>query len=235
MNVPATLLVCVLLALNGLVAPPAVANGTPAPAPSWLESASGSIEALEYEASASDRGLQAPNRAQDLRTFFEPSGARIEPRNAPGETLTAIRTTRFGRAGMFVDMSCGEIQSRGPRVEIRRPGLTEWYVNSASGLEHGYTIPERPPGDGSLEFEVVFEGASVTVSDGVASIVTVAGRKLVYGKLEVVDASGREIGARMEPAGSSHVRLVVDDAGAAYPIVVDPLLSSFVNTTLFST
>ena len=42
--------------------------------PKWIESSLGVIASREYEASYTPRGLQAPNRAQNLRTWFRPEG-----------------------------------------------------------------------------------------------------------------------------------------------------------------
>lgn len=46
----------------------------------WLTRARRDLAAREYEASRNDEGLQAPNRAHDLRTYFSGSGARVVSR-----------------------------------------------------------------------------------------------------------------------------------------------------------
>ena len=38
-----------------------------------------------------------------------------------------------------------------------REGLVKWYDNSAAGLEQGFTLTERPAGDGSLVIELACE------------------------------------------------------------------------------
>ena len=40
--------------------------------------------------------------------------------------------------------------SDGNRVEYRRTGLIEWYLNDERGLEHGFTLDAPPDGEGDL-------------------------------------------------------------------------------------
>ena len=55
------------------------------------------LAAREYHASRSAGGLQATNRAQDLRTFFEPTGVRIADRRVADATLAGLRLRGIGR------------------------------------------------------------------------------------------------------------------------------------------
>ena len=60
------------------------------------------------------------------------------------------------------------------------------------------------------------------------------GRHLEYGKLAAVDAEGRVLLALLEAPGASRLRLVVEDEGATYPVVVDPLLTAMADARLES-
>ena len=51
----------------------------------WWQAVSADIARTEYQASASASGLQAPNRAQGFRTYFERGGIAIVPRTAEAE------------------------------------------------------------------------------------------------------------------------------------------------------
>jgi hypothetical protein len=53
-------------------------------------------------------------------------------------------------------------------------------------------------------------------------LATATGRRLRYGPLEVMDAAGQPLEARFELGSPGRVRLVVQDAQATYPIVIDP-------------
>ena len=108
----------------------------------------------------------------------------------------------------------------------RGGGITEWWRSLPSGLEHGVTIASRPAGVGSLVLHVGLEGASAqAVSEETVSLVDAAGVRIArYTDLLVVDAGGAVVPARLE-AHASVIDIVVDDAHASYPLVVDPLVA----------
>ena len=58
----------------------AVTEPSDRPGDAWLEHAERAIAKKEYEASATGGGLQAPNRAHGLRTWFDPEGIRVVDR-----------------------------------------------------------------------------------------------------------------------------------------------------------
>lgn len=185
-----------------------------------------SISEREYEATDAGEGLQAPNRANEIRTYFEPDGARVVDREDGAADLARLRTVSVGTRLV----GKGEVVAEGARVEVRRPGLVEWFENTERGLEHGWTLSERPPGEGSLAIEVAFD-APIRL-EGDRAIVDVGGRLLEYGGLAAWDAAGATLAARLEEAGGDRLRIVVDDIGAKYPVTVDPTLSSPVFATL---
>ena len=115
----------------------------------WLARVQQGLAEREYQASENGEGLQAPNRAHNLRTYFEPSGIRVHDRTAAGSPeLLALSLAGVGRGERIAPVAPGEVTSEGARVEIRRPGLVEWYANSPAGLEQGFTLEERPEGEG---------------------------------------------------------------------------------------
>ena len=202
---------------------------------SWLAQAQRSIERREYWASGSDHGLQAPNRIHNLRTYFGKGGIRVHDRTAPGSPhLVGLSLAGVGRGYASLGVSEGEVVSEGARVEIRRPGLVEWYENSEAGLEQGFTLAERPPGEGELVLELAVTGARAILSGERVILSTDRGRRLRYGELTAVDATGREVVARLAVADASRLRMVVADAEAAYPLVIDPLLTATADAQLES-
>ena len=115
------------------------------------------------------------------------------------------------------------------RVEYRREGMTEWYVNGPFGLEQGFTLP-RPPGvrtgdpltlaftlSGNLTARADKGGRDVTLTrpDGT--------RALKYRGLTAHDATGRQLPAWLEVEGQ-RLSLRVDDMDAHYPVMVDPFI-----------
>ncbi len=196
----------------------------------WLSQAQRSMSEREYEATDAGAGLQAPNRAHGLRTYFEPDGVRVTDRDDSGE-LARLRTVGVGRDELR-PVSPGEVVADGSRVEVRRPGLVEWYENSERGLEQGWTIAEPPDGDGPLAIEVDFGDATVRVDANIATVVSPNRGRLDYGGLAASDAGGSTLAVRMESVSSSRVRIVVVDADARYPLTVDPMLTQPAFATL---
>jgi len=197
-----------------------------APSADWLARAQRGLAEREYEASHNGTGLQAPNRAHGLRIYFGPGGIRVHDRTEPGSPeLLALQLTGVGRGAALAPLADGEVASEGPRVEIRRAGLVEWYLNSPAGLEQGFTLAERPDGHGPLVLELSTEFARASLAGDHVVFSTPTGRRLAYDSLVVRDAEGTELSAHFEVAASDRVRIAVEDAGAVYPVVIDPLLT----------
>ncbi len=204
----------------------------------WLASVRANLARAEYEISATPAGLQAPNRARDLRTFFREDRVEVVRRTEPRAAWRwTWRTTAWGREGAMAAPGAGAPRHDGARVEYARGGLVEWYENRPEGLEQGFTITARPSGDGPL----CLEGTLVDASDARAGAAlgarlssdarsvdffdaagTVA---LRYGGLVARDARGRDLDARLALEGD-RVGILVDDRAAAYPILIDPLLTT---------
>jgi hypothetical protein len=113
------------------------------------------------------------------------------------------------------------------RVEYRRAGLTEWYINGPAGLEQGFTVNKRPLGSqhekltialelsGNLSAFAEKDGSSLSLGDQAGNV------KLRYAGLSAYDNSGRGLHSWIELQGKK-LLLRVDDAGAQYPVTVDP-------------
>jgi hypothetical protein len=194
-----------------------------------------SLEQREYHASESRGRLQAPNRAHNLRSYFEATGLRVHDRTAPGDPeLLSLALAGVGRGETLRAVEPGEVISQGARVEIRRAGLVEWYENSAAGLEQGFTLAERPAGEGTLLLEMTLSGATASLHGDAVILSTPPARRLRYDKLVAFDASGRELAARLSVPASDRVRIEVEDLGAAYPLLIDPQLTDTANARLES-
>ena len=203
------------------------ASSSPA-GPHWLSNAQRQIEALEYHASSGRKGLQAPNRRHGLRTYFERTGIRVVDRTAPGSPqLLSLSLVALGRGEVLTDVAPGQLHHHDSRVEIAHAemAVVEWFENSTRGLEHGMTLSARPSGEGPLQLEIAVEDATVLHGEDALSFQSDAGRRLRYDKLLVEDARGETIAAHFAPSDRGF-RLVVDDEGATYPLLIDPLLTS---------
>ncbi len=245
--------------LLGLVLVLAWAQGWAGAAPSDREaSVLAAIQAREYDLSwqaetplAGHRGAwQAPNRAQNFRTYFTDAGIRVVPRlvdlvdlvdleQEPGQPSWewGLALVRYGRPGTQVTLEASRLTPQGNRLhrDWGTSGLTEWYVNDSRGLKHGFTLAEAPGGAGEVQLDLALSGAlhpKVGAGGQVVDFSIPGGTTVLrYAELAVLDARGRELPARMEgfaEAGVRGIRIVFEDRDAAYPVTVDPLATSAV-------
>ncbi len=97
----------------------------------WLSSMQHDLAAYEYHASENGHGLQAPNRAQNLRTYFEPTGIRLYDRTRmESPELAGLSLTRLGRGSALVPRNlslplCLRVRARaGARRRLRAVAAT---------------------------------------------------------------------------------------------------------------
>ncbi|HNT35130.1 MAG TPA: hypothetical protein PKH07_09050, partial [bacterium] len=93
---------------------------------------------------------QAPNRKQNLRTYFTDSGIRVVRRTETNPSwewgLELVGCTKDEGGRMRDELGNAPIppvegrKATGNRFEFNRGNVTEWYVNSPEGLEQGFTI-----------------------------------------------------------------------------------------------
>jgi hypothetical protein len=165
----------------------------------------------------------AQNPGQKLTARFLDGGTRIE--SGRGGTWAATLSL-VGASDTRPVLSQG-------RVEYRHAnGITEWYENRSEGLEHAFIVSKRldesaPKLHLSLEVEGVESYLDEGDRAGTATFVdpSTGGAVLCYGALKVWDATGSELAAHYEtnPLG---LNIVVADAGAVYPLTIDPLITS---------
>ncbi|MBI3118989.1 MAG: hypothetical protein HYZ00_09910 [Candidatus Hydrogenedentes bacterium] len=95
-----------------------------------------------------DGAYQAPNRAQDLRTYFTEEGPWVVRRSEAEPTwVLGLEWTGYGYEDALVTLPAIEqMAAEQGRIEYRRGGVTEWYLNGPKGLEQGFTLAEAPAG-----------------------------------------------------------------------------------------
>ena len=119
---------------------------------------------------------------------------------------------------------------------------------SLDGVRQDFVLTQRPAGTGELQVQLAVSGARVESGSARASrasagaspedvavlVLTHSGRRIAYSRLRATDATGRELPARMEVQKTSDFGLrtsdfslavLVDDAGAVYPVRIDPTFS----------
>jgi hypothetical protein len=214
-----------------------------AAADTWLQRISDALGESEYHASVGRDGLQAPNRAQSLRTFFGDSHVTVtargsrsvhpsDPENAAGVDPSwqfVWRLTRFGREGTMRPVAPAVPRAERARVTYDRGEFSEWYENRPAGVEQGFDVSHPPLGEGPVCFEArVSSDLAVTLSSesGAVEIIDDSGACVLrYGELRAWEATGRDLPARLSLEGGI-LTLHVDDRGAVYPVTVDPLMAS---------
>jgi hypothetical protein len=209
--------------------------GDAVPAGDGLATMQRHIAQREYRASYNSNGLQAPNRVNNLRTYFSPNGIRVHDRTRAGSPeLLALNLTGIGRGETLAAVGFGEVKSDGARVEIHRPELIEWYENSPAGLEQGFTLEERPAGDGPLRLELAVDGGEAALRGDAVVFKTATGRRLRYSKLVATDVDGTQLTARIEIPAPDRLQLWIDESDAIYPLTIDPILTAMSDTQLES-
>ncbi len=168
------------------------------------------------------------NPGQSLEARFGHGKVRIRSARRTGWEAEVRFLTASGSSGPFVECAHGE----GTQVACDHDaGIQEWYRNREDGMEHGLTLFRRPheaaaSGEAVLRFSV--SGLEVMLAEEGTSLewrTANTGQAVVrYSGLNVWDASGQVLPATMGPAPGGFV-IRVQDAGAQYPVTVDPIIT----------
>ena len=183
------------------------------------------IEVFPRETSAQDAGTAWKLR---LRTK---SFGRLLPweRQAPAwPFFSPCSEQEKSQAGAWRSQARGVLCTEGARAELDHGPLIEWFENRENGIEQGWTITSAPAGADPLWIGLELQGElSFRIDEGAHSGVLVddsGEARLRYGELRAWDATGRALDARLE-SSPEVVGIQIDDAGALYPLTVDPLLT----------
>ena len=180
-------------------------------------------EGDSYKVSARGDGLEADNARQQLSAQFRTSGVEVRS----GSLHWGMALEGYGYGEAVRKLRAVRPEAKQNRVEYRRGAVTEWYVNGPLGLEQGFTLAKAPGSQrdepvtialalsGDLQAVVNGDRTGLKLSDGEKR------ETLRYGGLSVSDSTGKVLRSWMEVRGTE-LRLRVDDAGAVYPVVVDP-------------
>jgi hypothetical protein len=185
---------------------------------------------------------QAANPAQQLRARFTAEGVQVQVKPGHGDPQRiGMKLRSVGYGERLVGVSAARLTSSGSRIEYRRSlvgsdgaagAVTEWYVNTAAGLEQGFTLDSAPgkPRDGEpLRVVLALEGdlRAQAVDGGQAlEFKDAAGQPVLrYDHLVVSDAGGRKLEARMAvrmEGTEAQALLEVHDRDALWPVTIDP-------------
>jgi uncharacterized RmlC-like cupin family protein len=176
----------------------------------------------------------ANNPAQQMTAFFTPRGIHLQAKTAHNKESwkVGLRLSAYGYGEELETVDAGEVKVEGNRAEIRRQnGLTEWFINQAEGIEHGFQIAAAPDGRKSaeplrlrLELEGNLYAKQLADAHGIELQEERGECVLRYDNLHVFDANGKELTASLQAAGRQ-VWLEVAEHEAVYPLTIDPTFS----------
>lgn len=199
-----------LFMLSGMSSAFASANSSEVQLPAsvsqdWRATVQKNIQELEYHITYNknndsldpESSYQAPNRAQNLRTLFNPGEIKISGRTDNSWTVVMRLVELVRGEDSYPVPECEYPAIDGPRIEYSRGIVNEWYENKPEGLEQGFTIKEKFAGDGPLELILTLNEEIIPVlsEDGKSiDLMTSSNKRILrYGNLYVYDDEGKVV------------------------------------------
>ena len=170
-------------------------------------------------------GFTARNSRQEFWVRFTRSKLVI---HAHGGTV-GLSLKAIGRRGVLRFVRPVELVRHTNEISYRHRGLLEWYANGPLGLEQGFRLTTALPRDHLRPVELVFAltgSLRARLDDEGVVFTNRRGRPILrYGGLSVSDATGRVLPSDLRLRGDQLI-VDVEDAGARYPLTVDPLVQA---------
>ena len=194
------------------------------------DSLAAAVTAARYRVETDESGARVMNDANGFQVSFAGNSWQLKATAQEKRWVSNWRLRSFGYGAEQTLAADGGWHSADNRVELRRDSqqITEWFVNSPQGVEHGFTLAARPgthKAGEALRLVMELKGDLTPRADENGQLLTLLERNgaeaLRYEKLKVWDARGTNLSARMRTQ-SGEVWLEVDDAAAVYPITIDP-------------
>jgi hypothetical protein len=204
------------------------------------------LERREKSPYNSDRGAGYLGMSHDenLNAWFDNEGVTVRPtvRDRTKSWRMQMKLRAYGYGSVLQEVRKQATPTvNDNRIEYERSKkastrVVEWYVNKSEGIEQGFTLDERPQRSRDVsDSEPLRLAVSVTgdlraraAADGQSVEFNRDGNEVLsYSKLIALDARGQKLAARMETSeAGDEIALVVEDAAAVYPIVVDPITAT---------
>jgi len=236
-NLAGTVLMMMVIAVvGGLLGCPllgiASPDADPAESARWQELTS----EAEIQYQGDGLGLVAAGTEAWLRCVFQ----RLEGQVSDGGLTLVSTETAHGERFRVVARGVG--RERGPSVfrlpttgtvlvddriaRFLRPMVVEEYSVSMEGVRQDFIVTEPPKGFGAMTLALDVSGARAEpAGDGARLVLAATAREIAYHRLHVTDAGGRTLGAGLQVISPTELVVVVDDAGAAYPVRIDPIFT----------
>ncbi len=171
----------------------------------------------------------APNQAAGYDAYVTEAGVSIAIND---KTYVSLHLQRLGYGQALQAIRPGTVSGDERTINIERAGgVQEWFVNSADGLEHGFTLSEPPAGAHPqdeplrLAMQVSRGWQAIASEDGQRiALRNDGGQAVEYTQLVVRDARGLNISARLTVA-DEQVVIEIADHDAQYPLTIDPIFT----------
>ncbi|MCC6904083.1 MAG: hypothetical protein IT377_34265 [Polyangiaceae bacterium] len=209
---------------------------TPALRAAYIAAVQASASADHHFAATGSGRVRASSAAQRLAAQVGADGVKVSAERGPA---LGLRLAGFGRRGALRALPCSE---HPPRASANRAtldhlsgvnggGVAEHFTTGPLGVEQAWQIatapePQAPDAPVVLRLEVSGLVPVLSADGSSVSLQTPEGDPaLKYTDLLARDAEGKALPATMTVEAAAIV-IAVDDAGARYPLYVDPLIST---------
>ena len=168
--------------------------------------------------------LEAP--LQDLAGRVGPDGLTVSSTSdTEGGGDFALRPVALDKGAARAAIPPGTVTTDGRTAVLDRGVLREVFTASADGLRQDFVVAAPPPGRGPLSLTLRLDGATARTEGERIALTLPGGRGLLYDRLRVTDADGRELGGHMTATDAHTLTIAVADAGARYPLTIDPTIA----------
>ncbi|HQQ62509.1 MAG TPA: hypothetical protein PLF22_02945 [Pseudomonadales bacterium] len=171
-----------------------------------------------------DGGFLMTNTVQTVSAHVSETGVVFDSiGNSAGKGGFGLAITQWGRDGaMQAANSSSLYRERDAVFHTHEGGIAEKFTNTGNGIRQDFIVPLRPQGNGTLHVQLQVDGGVATQKQDGAVIALASGRQLTYDRLVVTDSAGKTIPAHIQVAQNNALDVIVDDATAQYPLVIDP-------------
>jgi hypothetical protein len=181
-----------------------------------------------FFASAVVGGFAADSSAQRLHARFRRDGVTLRS----GPVQARMLLVSAGSEGSVRQLPELRPSAASNRVDYRREGLDEWYLNGPLGIEQGFTFEHAPSPDGASAGELTLAlslelsaGTRASLSNDADAVLLSHGGVpiLRYGRLSAHDVGGRTLPSHLA-LHDGRLLMEVDASNARYPLTIDPLI-----------
>jgi len=136
-----------------------------------------------------------------------------------------LTPTQLDKGGAPLALPPGRLSQWERALLLDRGALTEVLTASGDGLRQDFVVAQPPPGDGPLTLSLALEGATASPAPAGVTLTLPGGRQLLYHGLHITDATGQVLAGELGVRDERSLTITVADAGARYPLTLDPTIS----------